>query len=160
MVSTTDVESGVVMVDAVVPAVVITSVDISKIPVELTEDVSAEVKPWVMLSTEVVSRVVASAELVPRVVLSTEVVPRVVVSAEELPSVVISGSKYTFVVPALDVNIVDVSNSTPVELTEGVISADVVPIVVLSTEMVPGLAVSAKVLDTAVISVVSAEVVV
>ncbi len=30
MVSTTDVESGVVMVDAVVPAVVITSVDISR----------------------------------------------------------------------------------------------------------------------------------
>ncbi len=92
--------------------------------------------------------------------LSTEVVPRVVVSAEELPSVVISGSKYTFVVPALDVNIVDVSNSTPVELTEGVISADVVPIVVLLQKWVPGLAVSAKVLDTAVNSVVSAEVVV
>ncbi len=45
--------------------------DVSKIPVELTEDV-------------------VSADVVPRVVLSTEVVPRVVVSVEVEPSVVIS----------------------------------------------------------------------
>ncbi len=65
------------MFDAAVPAVVITSLDVSKIPVELTEDVvSAEVVRKVMLSTEVVPRVVVSAAVVPRVVLSTEVVLR------------------------------------------------------------------------------------
>ncbi len=35
MVSTADVKAGVVMFDAVVPAVVITSMDVSTIPVEL-----------------------------------------------------------------------------------------------------------------------------
>ncbi len=49
MLSTADVDAGIV---AVVPAVVITSVDVSKTPVELTEDVvSAEVVPRVVLST-------------------------------------------------------------------------------------------------------------
>ncbi len=108
-------------------------------------------------------------EVVLKVVLSTEGVSIAVVSTELLPSVVISGSKYTIVVPAVDGTIVDVSNGTPVELTEGIISAEVVPIVVLSTEMAPRVAVSgekeprivvsAKVLETVVTSVVSAEVV-
>ncbi len=66
------------MVDAVLPAVVITSIDVSKIPVELAEDVvSAEVVPRVVLSTEVVSRVVFFVEVEPSEVLVAEVVPRV-----------------------------------------------------------------------------------
>ncbi len=66
------------MVDAVLPAVVITSIDVSKIPVELAEDVvSAEVVPRVVLSTEVVSRVVFVVEVEPSEVLVAEVVPRV-----------------------------------------------------------------------------------
>ncbi len=93
--------------------------------------------------------------MVPRVEVSTEVV----IFAEVEPSVVISGSKYTFVVPAVDGTIVDVSNSTPVELTEGVISAEVVPRVAVSAEKEPRIVVSAKVLETVVTSVVSAEMV-
>ncbi len=139
MVSITDVKPGVVETE-VVPADVNICVDITNIPVELTEDV-------------------VFVEVVLKVVLSTEGVSMSVVSTEALPSVVISGSKYTFVVPAVDGTIVDVSNGTPVELTEGIISAEVVPIVVLSTEMVPRVAVSAKVLETVVTSVVSVEVV-
>ncbi len=88
--------------------------------------------------------------MVPRVEVSTEVV----IFAEVEPSVVISGSKYTFVVPAVDGTIVDVSNSTPVELTEGVISAEVVPRVAVSAEKEPRIVVSAKVLETVVTSVV------
>ncbi len=86
--STADVKAGVVMTELGIPAVVITSMDVSKIPVELTEEVvSAEVVPRVVFSTEVVPSEVRAAEVVPRVVLSTEVV---VVSAEVVPSVVIS----------------------------------------------------------------------
>ncbi len=71
------------MVDAVLPAVVITSIDVSKIPIELAEDVvSAEVVPRVVLSTEVVPRVEVSAEVLPKVVLPTEVVPSAVISTE------------------------------------------------------------------------------
>ncbi len=179
------------MVDAVLPAVVITSIDVSKIPVELAEDVvSAEVVPRVVLSTEVVPRVVVSAEVVVgtivvsstvvkpgvivtevgpadvntgvdvtnipveleivfveivlKVLLSTEVASIAVVSTEELPSVVISGSQYTIVVPAVDGTIVDVSNSTPVELTEFVISAEVVPSEVLAADVVPRVSISAE----------------
>ncbi len=58
------------MVDAVLPAVVITSIDVSKIPVESTEGVSAEVVPRDILSTEVVPRVVVFAEVEPSVVIS------------------------------------------------------------------------------------------
>ncbi len=66
------------MIDAVLPAVVITSIDVSKIPVELAEDVvSAEVVLRVVLSTEVVSRVVFFVEVEPSEVLVAEVVPRV-----------------------------------------------------------------------------------
>ncbi len=63
MVSTADVKAGVVMFDAVVPAVVITSMDVSTIPVELTEDA---------VSAEVVPRVVVSAEVVPSVLISVK----------------------------------------------------------------------------------------
>ncbi len=56
------------MVDAVVPAVVITNIDVSKIPVELAEDVAP---------AEVVSRVVFFVEVEPSEVLVAEVVPRV-----------------------------------------------------------------------------------
>ncbi len=88
VVSSADVEAGVV---AVVPAVVVTSMDVSKIPVELTEDdVSAAVVPRVVLSTEVMPTVVVSAEVVARVVVSAEVVPRVVLSTE----VVAKGSSF------------------------------------------------------------------
>ncbi len=53
----------------VIPAV-ITGVDVSKIPVELTEEVvSAEVVPRVVLSTEVVPSEVRAAEVVPKVVV-------------------------------------------------------------------------------------------
>ncbi len=77
MVSTADVESGIV---AVVPAVVITSMDVSKTPVELTEEVvSAEVVPRAVLSTEVVPMVVVSAEVGPSAVISTDVDPSVVI---------------------------------------------------------------------------------
>ncbi len=134
MVSSADVEAGIV---AVVPAVVVTSMDVSKIPVELTEDVvsaavvprvvlstevlvvSAEVMPTVVVSAEVVARVVVSAEVVPRVVLSTEVVPRVVAStADGEAGVVIVDAA----VPAVVITSLDVSK-IPVELTEDVVSA-------------------------------------
>lgn len=55
MVSTTDVNPGIVIAEVVVPAVVRTSMDVSNIPVEITEDiVSAEVVPRTALSADVV----------------------------------------------------------------------------------------------------------
>ncbi len=74
MLSTADVEAGVVMVGVTV--VVIDGVYVSStIPVERTEGV---------VSAEVMPRLVVSAEVVPRVVFSAEVVPRVVVSVKEV----------------------------------------------------------------------------
>ncbi len=67
MVSPADVEAGIVAV----PEVVMTNIPVSKIPVERTEDVSAEVVPRVVLSTEVV---LDSSAVVARVVVSAEVV--------------------------------------------------------------------------------------
>ncbi len=127
MVSSADVEAGVV---AVVPAVVVTSMDVSKIPVELTEDdVSAAVVPRVVLSTEVMPTVVVSAEVVARVVVSAEVVPRVVLSTEVVPRVVASTADgeagvviVDAAVPAVVITSLDVSK-IPVELTEDVVSA-------------------------------------
>lgn len=69
------------MLDAVVPTAVIISMAVSKIPVELTEDVvSVEVVTRDVLSTEVVPIVEGPAEVVPWVVLPSEVVLRVDVS--------------------------------------------------------------------------------
>ncbi len=61
--STADVDADV---SPVVPAVVIKSVEVSKFPVELTENL------------------VVSAEVVPRAVLAAEGVPSVVVSGKEV----------------------------------------------------------------------------
>ncbi|XP_016296399.1 uncharacterized protein LOC107654025 [Sinocyclocheilus anshuiensis] len=123
----------------VVPAVVITSMDVNKIPVELTEDVvSAEVVPRIVLSIEVMPRVVVSAEVVPRVVLSTEVV---VVSAEVVPRVVLSAE----VMPRLVVS-ADVVLSTEVV----VVSAEVMPRLVVSSAVVARVLVSVVVLAIAV----------
>ncbi len=80
MVSTADVEAGVVAV----PAVVMTNIAVSKIPVERPEFVSAEVVPSVVVSTEVVPRVVLSTEVAPRVVVFAEVEPSVVISVKEV----------------------------------------------------------------------------
>ncbi len=94
--STADVKAGVVMTELGIPAVVITSMDVSKIPVELTEEVvSAEVVPRVCTFYRSGSIFYRSGCQVstccrsgcPGFVLSTEVV---VVSAEVVPSVVIS----------------------------------------------------------------------
>ncbi len=66
MVSTADAKAGVVTDKVVVPAVVITGVDISSIlPVEGSEGVvPAEVVPSIVLSIDVVPSVVISAEVV------------------------------------------------------------------------------------------------
>ncbi len=72
MLSTADVEAGVVMVGVTV--VVIDGVYVSStIPVERTEGV---------VSAEVMPRLVVSAEVVPSAVISTDTFPSVVISAE------------------------------------------------------------------------------
>ncbi len=65
MVSKADVKTGVFTVEVGGPSVVITRVDVSNSPGELTEDdVSAEMVSMTVLSTEMVPSVVISAEVV------------------------------------------------------------------------------------------------
>ncbi len=158
VVSSEVVPSAVISAEVVVGTIVV-SIIVVKPGVIVTEVGPADVNTGVDVTNIPFELEIVFVEVVLKVLLSTEVASIAVVSTEELPSVVISGSQYTFVVPAVDGIIVNISNSTPVELTEFVISAEVVPIEVLSTEMVPTLTVSAKVLVTIAISVVSAEVV-
>ncbi len=116
MVSTADVEAGVVPEEVVAPAV--TGVDVSNIHVEWSEGVvSAEMVPSIVLSIDVVSNVEISAE----VVVGTIVDSTADVDADVSP-----------VVPAVVIKSVEVSKF-PVELTEYVVSAEVVARVVLSS---------------------------
>lgn len=114
MVSTADVKPGAVTAE-VASSVVISNVAVSNIrPVVVEPRVvgSAKVVSMEELSTEVVPRVVVSAEVVSKVVISAEVVPRLVICDEVV------------VVPAVVIPGLDVSNTIPVELTEGVVSAE------------------------------------
>lgn len=101
--------------------------------------------------------------MVPRVEVSTEVeVSGIVVSTADVkPDIVIAE-----VVSSVVTSNVVVSKTTPVELTEGVVSIEVEPRVLSSAKVVPRVAVSAEVVSKVVISevvprlVVCAEVVV